>query len=193
MSIKPITTLADMQNLKVWVPDGDRLSYGAVEALGISPVTMPLTDVLTGLQTELIDTIISPPSGAIVLQWNTAVSYITELPLAYIVAMLVIEKRVFDRLQAGDQAIVREVMEGVYKGFDKQGYEDNEQALQALLDDGMKSVAPDNGQVGTWRSAVWESNHKLAAEGAIDVSLLNEIECHINAYREGNLEKACTQ
>lgn len=193
MSNKPIRTLTDMQDLKVWVPDGDRLSYGAVEALGISPVTMPLTDVLTGLQTELIDTIISPPSGAIVLQWNTAVSYITELPLAYIFAMLVIEKRVFDRLQASDQAIVREVMEGVYRGFDEQGIEDNTKAFQALLDDGMEAVAPDNGQVGAWRSAVRESNHKLAAEGAIDIGLLNEIECHINAYREGKLENSCTQ
>lgn len=193
MSNTPIATLADMQNLKVWVPDGDRLSYGAVEALGVSPVTMPLTDVLTGLQTELIDTIISPPAGTIVLQWNTAVSYITELPLAYIFAMLVIQKKTFDRLQPADQAIVREVMEGVYKGFDEQGNEDNEKAFQALLDDGMKAVAPDHDQVGTWRSVVRESNHKLAAEGAIDIHLVNEIECHINSYREGNLDKVCTQ
>jgi TRAP-type C4-dicarboxylate transport system substrate-binding protein len=193
MSNSPIATLANMQNLKVWVPDGDRLSYGAVEALGVSPVTMPLTDVLTGLQTELIDTIISPPAGTIVLQWNTAVSYITELPLAYIFAMLVIQKKTFDRLQPGDQAIVREVMEGVYKGFDEQGNEDNEKAFQALLDDGMKAVAPDHDQVATWRSIVRESNHKLAAEGAIDIRLVNEIECLINSYREGNLEKVCTQ
>jgi len=193
MSNTPIATLADMQNLKVWVPDGDRLSYGAVEALGVSPVTMPLTDVLTGLQTELIDTIISPAAATIVLQWNTAVSYVTELPLAYIFAMLVIQKKTFDRLQPGDQAIVREVMEGVYKGFDQQGTEDNKEAFQALLDDGIKAVAPDHDKVGDWHSAVRESNHKLAAEGEIDIGLLNEIECYINAYRAGDLDKVCTQ
>ncbi len=61
MSIRPIANLEDLQGLKVWVPDGDRISYEASKALGISPVTMPLTDVMTGLQTELIDTIMSPP------------------------------------------------------------------------------------------------------------------------------------
>jgi TRAP-type C4-dicarboxylate transport system substrate-binding protein len=69
MSNRPIANLEDMQGLKVWVPDGDRISYDAVKALGVSPVTMPLTDVLTGLQTELIDTIMGSPIGTIVLQW----------------------------------------------------------------------------------------------------------------------------
>jgi len=128
MSKQPISNLADIKGLKVWVPDGDAMSYGAVKAMGVSPVTMPLTDVLTGLQTELIDTIMGPPAGTIVLQWNTAVNYVTELPLAYIFAMLVVEKKAFDRLQPGDQAIVREVMERVYLGFDEQGDADNKAA-----------------------------------------------------------------
>jgi len=80
MSNTPVANLEDFRGLKVWIPDGDNLSYSAVKALGVSPVTMPLTDVLTGLQTELIDTIMGPPAAAIVLQWNTAVSYITDLP-----------------------------------------------------------------------------------------------------------------
>jgi len=192
MSKQPISNQADMQGLKIWVPDGDALSYGAVKAMGVSPVTMPLTDVLTGLQTELIDTIMGPPAGTIVLQWNTAVSYITELPLAYIFAMLVIEKKVFNRLQTGDQAIVREVMERVYVGFDEQGDADNKAAYQALLDDGMTTVKPDEGQLDTWHRNVQVSNHKLAGEGFVSVELLVEIECYISAFRSGNLEENCT-
>ena len=193
MSIRPITNLDDMQGLKVWIPDGDKLSYAAIKALGVSPVTMPLTDVLTGLQTELIDTIMAPAAATIVLQWNTGVSYITELPLAYIFAMLIVDKKYFDRIQPGDQAVVREVMERVYRGFDLQGNEDNIKAYQALLDDGMKSVSPDQGQIPEWRSAVQRSNHQIAEEGIVDVALLNEIECYVSAYRTGNTAKDCTQ
>ena len=193
MSKQPISNKADLRGLKVWVPDGDPMSYGAVQAMGVSPVTMPITDVLTGLQTELIDTIMGPPAGTIILQWNTAVSYITELPLAYIFAMLVIEKKVFDRLQPADQAIVREVMEQVYLGFDEQGDADNKAAYKALLDDGMKSVKPDVEQLDAWYRSVEESNHKLAGEGVVSVDLLNEIECYVSAYRAGDMEKDCTQ
>jgi TRAP-type C4-dicarboxylate transport system substrate-binding protein len=193
MSNRPIANLEDMQGLKVWVPDGDRISYDAVKALGVSPVTMPLTDVLTGLQTELIDTIMGSPIGTIVLQWNTGVSYITELPLAYIFAMMIIEKKYFDRLAPADQAIVREVMERVYLGFEEQGNEDNKQAYKALLADGMKSVTPNQDQIEEWHGAVEASNHKLAAEGVIDADLLSEIECYVAAFRAGNTEKDCTQ
>jgi TRAP-type C4-dicarboxylate transport system substrate-binding protein len=193
MSNRPIANLEDMQGLKVWVPDGDRISYDAVKALGVSPVTMPLTDVLTGLQTELIDTIMGPPAGTIVLQWNTGVSYITELPLAYIFAMLVVEKKYFDRISPADQAIVREVMEQVYLGFEQQGNEDNKKAYKALLDDGMTSVAPNRSQIKEWHAAVEASNHKLAAEDVIDADLLAEVECYVDAYRAGNTEKDCTQ
>lgn len=192
MSQRPIANIADMQGLKIWVPDGDIMSYGAIKALGVSPVTMPLTDVLTGLQTELIDTIIGPPAGTIVLQWNTAVNYITDLPLAYIFAMLVIDKKVFNRLQAADQAIVREVMEGVYLEFDQQGAADNQAAYQALLDDGMKSVKSEQGQLSEWQDAVRKSNHKLAAEGVVSTAVLAEIECYINAYRGGDKSKDCS-
>lgn len=128
MSKKTIANLDDMQGLKVWIPDSDVMSYGALRALGVSPVTMPLTDVLTGLQTELIDTVMGPPAATIVLQWNTAVSYITDLPLAYIFAMLIVEEKVFERLRPADQAIVREVMERVYQGFDQQSDADNKAA-----------------------------------------------------------------
>lgn len=192
MSTRPIANLDDMEGLKVWIPDGDQLAYNAIKALGVSPVTMPLTDVLTGLQTELIDTIMGPPAGTIILQWNTGVSYITELPLAYIYAMLIVDKKYFDRIRADDQLIVREIMEKVYRGFDQQGNEDNVEAYQALLDDGMKSVIPDQGQIPAWREVVQQSNHRMAEQGVISMSLLNELECYILTLRDANPERDCT-
>jgi TRAP-type C4-dicarboxylate transport system substrate-binding protein len=191
MSVRPLSNLDDMRGLKVWVPDDDKMAYGAVKALGISPVTMPLTDVLTGLQTELIDTIMSFPAGTIVLQWNTGVNYITDLPLAYIYAMLVIDKKYFERIRPGDQAIVREVMERVYREFDEQGNQDNIDAYQALLDDGMQSVTPDAGQVPEWHKAVRASNKELAAQGVVNPKLLDEIECYIAAHRAGKQANGC--
>ena len=193
MSIQPIANLDDLKGLKVWIPDGDRIAYEASKALGISPVIMPLTDVLTGLQTELIDTIMGPPAGTIILQWNTKVSYITEFPLSYIFAMLVIDKKYFNKIKPDDQAIVREVMERVYLGFDQEGNEDNEKAYAALLADGMKAVKPDQGQVPQWHKAVQTSNRELAKADIIDIKLLDEIECYVSAHRAGDLEKDCTQ
>ena len=191
MSNQPIANLTDLQGRKVWVPDGDRISYEASKALGISPVIMPLTDVMTGLQTELIDTIMSPPAATIILQWNTQVSYITDLRLSYIFAMIAIDKKYFDRIQAPDQAIVREVMERIYEEFDRQGNEDNINAYKALIDNGMKPVTPERGQIPEWRNAIQKSNRKLAKEGAIDIRLLDQVDCYLTGLREGDKAKVC--
>ena len=193
MSNQPIANLKDLKGRKVWVPDGDRVSYEASKALGISPVILPLTDVMTGLQTELIDTIMAPPAGTIILQWNTKVSYITELPLSYIFAMIAIDKKYFDRIQPEDQLIVREVMERIYLEFDQQGNEDNQKAYKALIDNGMKPVTPDQGQVPEWRNAIQKSNRLLANEGEIDVRLLDEVECYVAGFRAGNQAIDCSQ
>jgi TRAP-type C4-dicarboxylate transport system substrate-binding protein len=55
MSNTPVKSLEDLKGKRVWVPEGDSISYASMEALSLAPVTLPLTDVLTGLQTGLID------------------------------------------------------------------------------------------------------------------------------------------
>src|SRR5690606_33099702 len=73
MSNVPIRSHEDLRGRKVWVPEGDLISYQAMQALDLSPVTLPVTDVLTGLQTGLIDIVAMPPAAALVLQWHTRV------------------------------------------------------------------------------------------------------------------------
>ena len=79
MSNEPVKGLADLKGKRVWVPEGDTISYASMEALSLSPVTLPMTDVLTGLQTGLIDIVAVSPIGALVLQWHTKVSYVTAM------------------------------------------------------------------------------------------------------------------
>lgn len=174
MSTRPLRTLEDLQGKKVWIPEGDAVSFAALRALGIAPVVMPLTDVMTGLQTDLLDSVTVPPVGAVVLQWHTRLKYITDVPVAYVYAALLIDKRAFGRLQPGDQAVVREVMEGIYRKFDQSGVIDNDAAMQALLDSGLELVEADRAEVGEWREIVNASHDRLAREGVFDPALLQQ-------------------
>ena len=54
-----------------------------MKGLNLSPVPLPVTDVLTGLQTGLIDIVAIPPVVALALQWHTKVKYITQIPVLY--------------------------------------------------------------------------------------------------------------
>ncbi len=183
MSKKPLRTGADMFGQKIWTPEGDDLSVAALQAIGVAPVSMPITDVMTGLQTDLLDSVAVPPVGAVVLQWHTRLKYISDLPLAYVYAAILLDRKAFERLQPDDQQVVREVLERVYQGFEASGQSDNEAALQALQSSGLELVQPDPVEVEQWRDAVALSHVKLTEAGKIDAVLLQQIQQLLAEYR----------
>jgi TRAP-type C4-dicarboxylate transport system substrate-binding protein len=186
MSNKPLATLSDMKGQKVWIPEGDPIGFAALRALGVAPVIMPITDVMTGLQTDLLDSVTVPPVGAVVFQWHTRLKYITELPIAYVYASLLIDKRPFSKLTPEDQAVVRDVMEGIYRKFDQGGVIDNREALQALLDNGLEMVSPDTADLGEWRTIVNASHRQMAMDGTFDIALLDRMQELIEDFRDGS-------
>jgi TRAP-type C4-dicarboxylate transport system substrate-binding protein len=183
MSNTPLTTSADMSGQKVWTPEGDALAYAALQAIGVAPVSMPITDVMTGLQTDLLDSVAVPPVGAVVLQWHTRLKYITDLPLAYVYAAILIERKAFERLQAEDQVVVREVLGKVYQGFDETGNADNLAALQALQNSGLELVSPELAEVETWRTAIVNAQLQLGGKGEFDPALLQKMQQLLAEYR----------
>jgi len=185
MSNRPISTLEDLSGQKTWVQDGDKISYAAFKALGISPVTMPLTDVLTGLQTELLDSAAVSPVGAVILQLHTKLSYITDLPLSYVYGALVIDAKPFSRLSEADQWVVRNVMERIYKKIDEASIRDNTEALAALTSKGLELIAPVAAEVPRWQELVAESNLQVAKQGLISEILLQEMLSHLDDFRSG--------
>jgi TRAP-type C4-dicarboxylate transport system substrate-binding protein len=183
MSNKPLRTLADLDGRKIWLPEGDSVGFAALRALGVAPVMMPVTDVMTGLQTELLDSVAVPPVAAVVFQWHTRLEYITNVPLAYVYAALLIDRKAFERIQPEDQQVVREVMEGIYRSFDRSGVADNEEALQALLESGLELVEPDAVEAAQWRKIVNSSHRQLAADGQFDPALLERMQALIGEFR----------
>jgi len=191
ISNEPIRSRADMSGLKIWIPEGDRIAHMASDALGISAVTLPLTDVLTGLQTDLIDSVMGPPVGVIVMQWHTAVKYITDLRIAYIFGALIVDGRAFGRISAEDQQVVREVMDETYRGFDRQGVTDDREAYQALLDEGLQTVSLPPEERQEWQRLIAAATLKAGAEGVFDAALLKELECYLEAFRTQSDDSGC--
>jgi TRAP-type C4-dicarboxylate transport system substrate-binding protein len=188
MSSRPVQDYDDLKGRKVWVPEGDKITYEAMKALDLSPVVLPITDVLTGLQTGLIEVIGTPPVGAVALQWYTKVDYVTDAPLVYTYAVLVVEKKAFDRIDAADQAIVSEVMGRIYDDFDRQNLIDNVGALDAMVANGIEVVEPADGVLDAWRGRIAELNDQLVADGALSSELWEELQALLVEYRGGRAE-----
>ena len=183
LSNDPVDSLDDLKNKKVWVPQGDPISESALKSLGLNPAPLPLSDVFTGLQTKLIEIVPGSPIGALVLQWHTKVDYMTDLPLLYTAALTAIDKRAFNRLKPGDQAIVREVMTRLYKEYDAKSAKDDIEAKQALVNSGVKRIAVDPADAAEIRDAVLASNRRMGEEGHFSLDLYDEMLAQIDTYR----------
>ena len=184
MSQRPIRSVDDLEGLKVWVPQGDPISRTFFETAGRSPIPLPLSDVLTGLQTGLIETIGTPPIGAIALQWHTAVKYLTDTPLLYTYGMLVLDPRAFNRLSRDDQKVVRDVLGSGIAGLNKQNREDNESAKQALKSHGITFVQPSSKALERLRSIAAEATARVERKEAYTPAVLEALQGYLKAYRK---------
>lgn len=187
MSRKPIKTLADLKGKRVWVPEGDTISYASMQALSLNPVTLPLTDVLMGLQTGLLDIVAIPPIVALIMQWHTKIKYVTQVPLVYTFGFMAVDKKAFDKISREDRIIVREVMTKTYKKFDKVNLVDNLGAFEALLKSGIEEVRFDDEEFVKVRKLLLASNLRLGSDGAFTLELYEEMLRHIDEYRHEHI------
>lgn len=167
----PVDSVDAMRGRKMWIPEGDTLSLSAIQSLGLSPVTLPIADVLTGLQTGLLDIAGNSSLGALALQWHTATSHITTTPLSYITATLAIKNSTFDELDAEDKKALTEILTAVYKNFDRQNREDEAKAFNALIAEGLKTVTPSPDEVKKWRETTSKLADEMAAKGEFSAEL----------------------
>jgi TRAP-type C4-dicarboxylate transport system substrate-binding protein len=180
---EPIHSVEDMRRKKVWVPEGDPISFMVMEALGLSPAVLPVTDVLTGLQTGLIDIAFASPVAALVLQWHTKVKYITEIPVSYSMGIFAIEKGAYSALSAADQQIVREVMTRYIGALDREARDDNRRAAEVLARSGLQTVAVDAADVEGWRSTIESIYPRLRERSDIDTQMFDRLLALLAEYR----------
>jgi TRAP-type C4-dicarboxylate transport system substrate-binding protein len=157
-----------------------------METLGLSPVVLPVTDVLTGLQTGLIEIAFASPVAALVLQWHTKVKYLTALPVSYSMGIFAIDKASFTGLSAEDQQVVRDVIGRYVGSLDREARDDNERATEVLAKSGLQTVTVDAGDVDGWRSTVEGLYPQLRQRSEIDAAMFDRMLGVLTEYRRSH-------
>lgn len=183
MSQKNVTSVAGVRGLKVWTPDNDPASLKAFDAFKISPIPLPIADVLTGLQTGLIDSVATPPIGAIALQWYTQVEYGLQLPLMYIYGLFAVTEKSFARLSPEHQTIVHEQLSAAVRIVDESARKDHTSAMQALSKQGFEWLLPDRKETDEWWSVAAAATDRLIQQEYVTPALYSEMMEHLAQYR----------
>ena len=186
LSNEPIREYEDLKNKKIWLPQGDLISYEAMRSLNLLPVPLPMTDVLTGLQTGLIDIVAIPPVVALALQWHTKINYITRVPVLYAMGFLAIDSKIINRINTDDQKVLYEVINRIYSEVDSNSQQDSENAYEALSKIGIQEIQFDGDEYQKLTDLLEEPTKKMANDGFYSLELFNEIKMYIDDFRKSS-------
>jgi TRAP-type transport system periplasmic protein len=141
MSARPITSIVQLRQSKCWAPENDPVSQAFLKNIGITPIPLTIPDVLSSLQTGLIDTVFNSFYGSIVMQWFTQTSYITDSPFGYAYGGLIFSKSAFARLTPEQAVICRDLARKHFAGLLIDTRKSNAAALTTLEEHGIKLVS----------------------------------------------------
>lgn len=102
-STQPVRTIDDLRQLKIFVSAGDDKMVQWWKDRGYKPVPLATTDIMTGLQTGMIDVLPTTPLAALSLQWFRQTSNMHELGIAPLVGATILTKRAWNRLSEADR------------------------------------------------------------------------------------------
>jgi TRAP-type transport system periplasmic protein len=183
MSTVPIRTVSEMRRQKVWIPDNDPMILEAVKAFDITPFPLSIADVRAGLQTGLINTVTTPPIGAVALQWHTQINYLMYEPFLYIYGVLAVDRQAFSKILPDDQRIFREIMGHVFRELDSLNREDNVNALETLREQGIEFIKPLAGAMEKWYADARAVPDRLINAGKLSQDMVNTLENLLKDYR----------
>ena len=128
----PVTGPADLQKVKMWIWEGDPIAEATFSAMKIKPIPLSITDVMTSLQTGMINAVYCAPATVIPIQWYTKMKYALGAPIATASGAVVISKKVFDLLSKDDQKTLLEIGDKHFKALTAVSRKDNEKSIATL-------------------------------------------------------------
>ncbi len=184
LSKERVSGVNDLKQQKVWIPPDDIMAQTMLETAGVSPVSLPLTDVLTGLQTGLITTVGAPPSFAIALQWHTKVKYLVDVPLFFSYGAFVFSDKAYKKMSKPDQAVVSKELSETFEKLGKINWENNKKAKLALQSQGIEMVKPDAKEMVGLNKLAKDVVAKLIKEGTLKQSEVDKVYALLKTFRK---------
>jgi TRAP-type C4-dicarboxylate transport system substrate-binding protein len=178
-----VRTPEDMRRVKMWMWEGDPVAEASLRAIGIKPIPLAITDVLTSLQTRLIDGVYTVPIAAIALQWFTRVKYMLDAPLANSSGAVVIAKRSFDGLPPNLQDILRRNGEKYMAKLTQLSREENARSIDALKKNGIIVIKPGSQQVLSSYEEIGQKARRMLVGKLYPEDLLMRVERSVSDFR----------
>jgi TRAP-type C4-dicarboxylate transport system substrate-binding protein len=148
---QPATRPDEIRRMKLCVLQGDNATFELYKMNGFQPVSLAATDILTGLQTGLIDAFQAPPLIALSDQWFGGAKNMLDIPFAPLVGATVITKEVWDTIPAPVQKAMMQSSRAAGVALRDEIRKSEASSIPLMQQFGLNVVHADPKAVGEWR------------------------------------------
>lgn len=139
-SKRPIETLDDLKRAKIYLTAGNETTRQWYLRNGFSPVALAPTDMLTSLQTGMIDTIPATPLAALAFQWYQQTPYMLDIELGPLVGATIVTTRAWEQIPEGDRTALLAQAARLDQRLRTEVPKQDEQAIAEMAKRGLKVI-----------------------------------------------------
>jgi TRAP-type C4-dicarboxylate transport system substrate-binding protein len=153
----PLITPEDLMRLKLGVPAGDAEFVDTWRTIGFNAFSLPFGDILTGLQTGMIDAFYAPPLVAATFQWFGQARHMTALPVAPVVGAVIMSSKSLDRIPDDLRDDLLATFDELAQRLNTEMVGLEHEALSAMAEQGLKIHPVPPNAAERWRGIVGRS------------------------------------
>ena len=180
---QPIETVDQLKKTKMFVWAGDEAMTSLWKSNGYRPVALAATDILTGLQTGMIDAYPTTPLLALTLQWYQSTPHMVGVGLAPLVGGLVVTKQAWSKVSEADRAKVLAACKIAEQKLLADVPKQDTTAIVEMQKRGLDVVKVSPAALAEWRAAALEFARSLHSAMPVP-EILDQAQRERDAYRQ---------
>jgi TRAP-type C4-dicarboxylate transport system substrate-binding protein len=178
---KPFKTPAEAAGAKIFAWEGDPGSVKAWKAAGFNPVVLSSTDVITSLQTGMIECIPNVPLYVLTARLFEKAPYMIDVNWGWLVGATVVRKDAWEKIPADLRPRLLAISRELGRKVDVEVARLNTEAVTAMEKQGLKVVKVD---AAAWR-VMAEKSWPVVRGEVVPAAFFDEVKALRDAQRAG--------
>ena len=182
---KPARSLDDIRKQKLWISTGNPDMEQLYKQMDFRVVALPVTDVLTSLQTGLIEAFQAPPLFAMLERTYKQANNMTAVRWAPLTGATIISKRSWDRIPSEHHAAMRKAAKEAGDKLRGEIRRLDADAIVQMKERGLKIIEPDPATLADWQKQAEDAYPTLRGK-MVPPELFDEVRRLRDEYRAKN-------
>jgi len=160
----------DLKNAKIYTTAGDYVTVELFKEFGFNAVPVSETDILTSLQTGMINTVQTVPILSLSSGWFALMPNMLDLKWAVFIGAVIVDERVWSKIRPEHQKVMMEIAQEIGEKYKETGRRTEAQAIKIMEENGMRITTPTAEEL-----KIWEDFKEEIMPDVIDAFVSEEI------------------